>query len=176
MDGRSKGTPILRQLLADVPDEVVTRLVQTMLDDDVPPNGLNGVERTRAVTVARKPPLDLLTKSLSTLPAHRHEQIWDELGQSSKALYRDRGPGLVHAVVAWAVQPLYFALPDSLFQPADPNSRLFQAHPELLQQLDKKGLLAMDPSWNVGSQILMYEAHGCALLGAVGFAAPNVCG
>lgn len=155
----TSGTPFLSRIRADLPEGLLGNLVQIMLDEDVPPIGLNGVERTRTITRARKPVLDRIERSLSELTTTELEQIWAELGQSVQFFYRDRGPGLAHAIIAWAVHPLYFDLPDTVFGPVDPNSRLFRAHPDLLEHVDKKGLVVMDRSWEVDPQILFYKQH-----------------
>src|SRR5258708_330654 len=114
--------------------------------------------RTRGLLQARKPVLDKVTELLEPFTDSDREAIWTALGQSLSFLYKDRG-GLAKAVVVAACQPKFFDLPDSLMEQPKRVGRVFDAHPELFECLDKKGLLRMDRAWKVDPQILFYESH-----------------
>jgi hypothetical protein len=151
-------TDPLSELIERIPEKELDQLITTMLDEDVPPIGLDGAERTRSTLLARKPVLDEVTELLKPLTESDRERIWTALGPGPSLLYKDRG-GLARAIVVAACQPKFFSLPDSLMEQPKRASRPFDAHPELFERLDKKGLLRMDRSWKVDPQILFYESH-----------------
>jgi hypothetical protein len=124
------------------------RLLATMIDYEVQPAFL-WHQPYAEVRAAAETAIDALRPHVEGLEG-ADKDILDEMARALLVFDQDPSKGLL----ALAMQPRYYSIPDSLLDPPTRDSRVLAAIPELAERIDKRGLLDIADRWDPRPDVL----------------------